>query len=283
GTGLGLTISRQLAQIMGGDIVVESVVGEGSTFWVDLPLEQSTAPVRVRTSAPASLKGTRILIVDDHPVNLRALAGQLRGSGMGPVEAESGARALALRREDAGTRSIALAILDMQMPQMDGEETAVAIHAMAGFERLPLVLLSSTGSRFATPQEMQQKGFVAALVKPVRAARLFSTVAEVLGGDSRRSSRSRPPAPIAGTRARPGRRGRLAEDNLVNQAVAVRLLEKWGCTVDAVVDGVAAVNAAGRRAYDIILMDVQMPELDGYEATAGIRAQEAKHERHTPI
>src|SRR5262249_38273001 len=180
GTGLGLTISRQLAQIMGGDIVVESVVGEGSTFWVDLPLEQSTAPVRVRTSAPASLKGTRILIVDDHPVNLRALAGQLRGWGMVPVEAESGARALAVLREDAGTRAVALAILDMQMPQMDGEETAVAIHAMAGFERLPLVLLSSTGSRFATPQEMQQKGFVAALVKPVRAARLFSTVAEVL-------------------------------------------------------------------------------------------------------
>ncbi|HLK10011.1 MAG TPA: response regulator [Candidatus Binatia bacterium] len=284
GTGLGLTISRQLAELMGGRIGLESEPGRGSTFWLDLPFER----VRETSTAdllPGTLAGRRVLVVDDNATNRRAFHGQLRSWGMRPLEVGSGEEALAVLHAEAD--AFALVLIDMQMPGMDGEETAAAIKADPRLARIPLVLLSSAGVRFATDGEMRARGFAAALTKPVRASRLFNTLAEVLGevAPACRYPRRAPAAKEDRMPHQPleGLRILLAEDNPVNQKVARRMLEKWGCRVDAVDDGRAALTAWEAGAYDVVLMDVQMPGMDGYEATAEIRRREGGSGRHTPV
>jgi len=173
-------------------------------------------------------------------------------------------------------------VLDMQMPDMDGEGLASAIRADARYKGVPLILLSSIGSR-GTTQEMLEKGFAAWLTKPVRRSTLLNTVLEVMEcpelATARASHGYTPDTNISCMTARI----LVAEDNAVNQKVALRMLEKWGCRADAVANGREALVALERIPYDIILMDVQMPEMDGFEATAEIRRREDTTGKHIPI
>jgi signal transduction histidine kinase/CheY-like chemotaxis protein len=274
GTGLGLTISRQLVALMGGEIGVESTPGAGSCFWFELAFEPAAAAVAPLPAPIDRLRGLRVLVVDDNATNRTIVRETLRAWGCRPEEAASGAAALAALSA-AAVDPFALVILDMQMPDMDGAETAERIRAEARFADLPLVLLSST----AALRDSNPTPFAAALAKPVRQAALLRTLREVLGG--RDEGRSRPtastmPAPLDSPQVL------LAEDNAVNRAVAVRMLQKLGCRAEAVETGREAVAAVARKDYDLILMDVQMPEMDGFEATAEIRRR-ANGGRRTPI
>ncbi|MFN8544423.1 MAG: response regulator [Candidatus Binatia bacterium] len=288
GTGLGLTISRHLTELMGGRIGVDSEVGKGSTFWIELPFEKAAHPVPVR-DVPVKLVGVRVLIVDDHAVNRRILHHQLHAWGMLPFAVGSGPEAITVLRTTPLTDPYRLILLDMQMPEMDGEATAAAIKADPRFAAIPIVLLSSIGAR-ATEEHLRAKGFAATLTKPVREARLFHKMVEVLGdeakpvpiaGPSRPSTNGEPPpAPVT---VAPGLRVLLAEDNLINQKVACRMLEKLGCVVETAENGEEALRIWAASPVDVVLMDVQMPVLDGYEATAELRRREEGTGRRTPV
>ena len=274
GTGLGLTICRQLVELMGGQIRVESAVGAGSVFWFELPFEPAlhAAP----SAAPIErLRGLRVLVVDDNATNRMIVRETLRAWGCRPEEADSGAAALAALGAAAATDPFGLVILDMQMPEMDGAETAERIRADGRFASLPLVLLSS----IATMRDVRTTPFAAALAKPVRQAALLRTVREIVGGQTEEVA---PAAAAAVERPAESLHVLLAEDNAVNRTVALRMLKKLGCRADAVENGGQAVAAAAREHYDLILMDVQMPEMDGFEATAAIRRQ-VEGGQHTPI
>ena len=282
GTGLGLTISRRLTELMGGRIGMESTPGEGSEFWIELFLEKrEIRPGQNRQ--PSSLHGVRALIVDDHAMNRRILRTQLTAWGMRSEEAENGRLALAALRESAATDPFRVAILDLQMPEMDGEETALAINADPVLKGIPLILLSSAGA-MGPVTEMRAKGFVAWATKPVRRSQLLKALVDVFGwpeAEDRRSLNRLAPQPK--DRPLEGMRVLVAEDNAVNQKVALRLLERMGCRAEAVADGAEAVAAIRRMPYHAVLMDCHMPEMDGYQATAEVRRRESGTDRHIPI
>jgi signal transduction histidine kinase/DNA-binding response OmpR family regulator/HPt (histidine-containing phosphotransfer) domain-containing protein len=258
GTGLGLAISLRLAQAMEGDIEVDSEPGVGSvfTFRVRLPLGDETDD-RLRV-APASLPGKSALVVDDNATNRRILCAQLQSWGMSVEVAESAPRALELL--DTGVRPD-VALLDFHMPDMDGVALAQSLRERPDTAGLPLVMLTSAAQR---PQVAGLR--VDHLTKPVKAAALRDVVARALGGSAETPERA--PASAA---TRP-LRVLLAEDNAVNQRVAVLMLERLGQRVDVVADGAEAAAAVERTPYDLVLMDVQMPVVDGLEATRRIRA-----------
>ena len=267
GTGLGLTICRQLIHLMGGRIGLESEPGTGSTFWIELALPKAEVDSR-RAACAEHLNGLQVLVVDDNETNRLILRRTLEAWGCRTVEAASGAEGLERldERHAAGT-PVRLAILDMHMPEMDGHGLARCIAADERFADVPLILLSSVGAL----ADARQKGFAEALAKPVRQVTLLRSILSALGStDAQRPVESAPAFHALSERLRV----LLAEDNRVNRMVAINMLQRFGCDVDAAETGREAVEAVAANEYDLVLMDLQMPEMDGFEATAEIRQRE---------
>ncbi|HEY2311103.1 MAG TPA: GAF domain-containing protein, partial [Gaiellaceae bacterium] len=262
GTGLGLAISKRLVELMGGTIDVESEQQKGSTFRISLPVTAAEVPTKIALDAGLHhLAGRRILIVDDNATNREIVTRHARSWGMEPVAVELPARALELI---AGGEPFDIAVLDMMMPIMDGLALAGEIRSRRSAEELPLLLLTSLGR---LPQAESGNVFSAQLSKPLKASQLYNTLLQLLTGGA---GREEVELVTDGKRERSALRILLAEDNAMNQKVALRLLERLGYRADVAGNGREALEALERQPYDVVLMDVQMPELDGLDATRQI-------------
>ena len=268
GTGLGLSICKQLVEKMGGEIGVVSVPGASSTFWFNLRLLKQ--PVGVATAAAAGRQtlGLRALIVDDNATNREILGHQLAAAGVVHDEAESGAHAVEkLRAAASQGKPFGISIIDDDMPVMDGIEFARAVRADPLLAKMPLIMLSSVARDENTAREA---GIEYCLTRPLRQSQLFDCLVSAMAGTTAATAARQAPA-TANLQAHV----LLVEDNAVNQELALHMLEALGCRAEVANHGGQALDALNRGAFDLVLMDCQMPEMDGFEATAEIRRREA--------
>ena len=272
GTGLGLSISKQLVELMGGVLGVDDRPGGGAVFWFEVPLAPARGPIVARPAASgAALIGRRLLIVDDLAINRLILARQLAGYGADVVEVGDGATALAaLAAARAGGRPFDLVLVDELMPGMDGAELADRIRAEGPAPAPHLMLISSVGTPLKADRATAA-GFDAFLTKPVRHQVLVETISRVLSADAVEPE-GIDPDPVRRAASGAGPRVLIAEDNAINQEIAATIIEDAGYRVDLAKDGREAVDAVARQTYDLVLMDVQMPVVDGLQAAREIRA-----------
>jgi PAS domain S-box-containing protein len=280
GTGLGLTISTQLVKLMNGKMWVESEPGQGSAFHFTAVLSRSVAiPAAKSEPRNVSLKGVRVLVVDDNATNRRILGDMLRNWEMTPVLASGSGEALEILENSS--EPFALGLLDGMMPEMDGFDLAAEIKRREKLKSIPLMILSS-GDRKEDSDRCKTLGLAAYLTKPLKQSTVYNHIVSVLceRDESAKAGDKKVDSIIAPSQSY---RILLAEDNLVNQRLAIRLLEKRGHAVTLASNGQQAVDLALSENFDLILMDVQMPILDGFEATNAIRMAEKRTGEHTPI
>lgn len=289
GTGLGLSISKQLVELMGGQIGLDSRVGSGSTFWFTAKFEKQTHPVGPQCQAPGALNGVKVLIVDDNARNRQILDQQARSWGMLATQAESGEQALELLRGEAAKgEPFVLAMLDLMMPAMDGFELAQAIKSDSATASTLLVLLPSYGRR-GHGQRARQLGIAAYLEKPVRQAQLHDCLLAVIARGPEPVQVTPPPLLTrhslredelrSATLLNANVRIIIAEDDAINQQVALGQLQTLGYHAEVATNGRELLAAMEQTDYDLVLMDCQMPVMDGYAATAEIRRREGASRR----